>query len=161
MKSLTKKEVMRRIRLSMKTKIEKYGTINSSPLVNSKVTWKQAWREIGGRKIYFRSSWEANYARYLEFLKSHGKIKDWLHEPQTFWFEKIKRGSVTYLPDFKIINNDDTHFWVEVKGWMDARSKTKIRRFKKYFPNESLTLIQQKWFTQNNPIYRSLIPAWE
>ena len=58
----------------------------------SRGTWKAGWREIAGRRIYFRSRWEANYARYLQWLKDRGEIVDWEYEPETFWFEKIKRG---------------------------------------------------------------------
>src|SRR5690606_8292944 len=49
--------------------------------------------------IFFRSSWEANYARYLNFLKSQGHIYKWEFEPDTFWFESIRRGVRSYLPD--------------------------------------------------------------
>lgn len=146
--------------MSKKIKIQKYGSLCIA-FPNPKVIWKQAWRNIGGKKIYFRSRWEANYGRYLEWQKTQGLIKDWLHEPQTFWFDKIKRGSLTYLPDFKIINLDNTHEWVEVKGWMDQRSKTKLRRFKKYFSKEKLTLVQAKWFSHNSMKMKLLIPDWE
>jgi hypothetical protein len=60
------------------------------------------------------------------------KIK-WEFEPKTFYFEDIKRGCVSYTPDFYLPEEDK---WVEVKGWMDSKSKTKIKRFKKYFPEE-------------------------
>jgi len=123
-------------------------------------SWKSAWRTIGGKNKFFRSRWEANYARYLEHLKCEGKIKDWLHEPQTFWFDKIKRGCRSYLPDFKVIRNDDTYYWVEVKGWMDDRSKTKLKRFTKYFPDQEIILIQAPWFKENESIYRYL-EDWE
>ena len=120
-----------------------------------------AWREINGRKIYFRSKWEANYARYLEFLKANKNIADWEHEPETFWFEKIKRGVRSYLPDFKVTNLDGTHHWVEVKGYMDSRSATKIKRFAKYHPVQKLILIQGEWFSQNNKKLSAIIKNWE
>lgn len=37
---------------------------------------KFGWIEFGPRRLYMRSSWERNYARYLEFVKQHGDIKD-------------------------------------------------------------------------------------
>lgn len=121
----------------------------------------QAWREIGGREIYLRSRWEANYCRYLEFLKTHHIIKEWEHEPKTFWFPGIKRGVVTYLPDFKVTELDDSHHWVEVKGYYDSKSLTKIKRFRKYFPEEKLKLIDGKWFSLNNPKLKGLVKGWE
>ena len=66
--------------------------------------WQPGWREIGGKRKYFRSKWESNYARYLQFLKEHKQIEDWHHECETFWFEGIKRGVCSYLPDFKVIH---------------------------------------------------------
>ncbi len=144
----------------LKTKLAKYGTI-APQLVNIKTSWKQGWREIGGKRKYFRSRWEANYARYLEFLKQNGEIKDWFHEPETFWFPSIERGAVSYLPDFKILNNDESHYWVEVKGYMCPRSKTKIKRFKKYFRQERLELVEAPWFKNNAPRLRGFIQGWE
>lgn len=100
--------------------------------------------EIGGKVFFARSSWEANIACYFQFLKEKGQIKDWLHEPETFWFLSIKRGVRSYLPDFKIINNDDTFYFEEVKGWMDAKSKTKLNRMRIYYPNIEVRVLDQK-----------------
>lgn len=127
----------------------------------SKTPSKQGWRTIGATKKYFRSIWEANYARYLQWMVNQGVIKDWEHEPQTFWFHNIKRGCLSYLPDFKVLNHDGSHIWVEVKGWMDPKSKTKIKRFKKYFPEEQLVIIESKWFKDNNKKLSILIKDWE
>jgi hypothetical protein len=69
-----------------------------------------------------------------------------LHEPKTFWFDGVKRGCVTYLPDFQVFKLDGTHEWLEVKGYMDSKSKTKISRFRKFFPNEKLSILDSKWY---------------
>lgn len=124
-------------------------------------TWKAGWREIGRHRKYFRSRWEANYARYLQFLLDRGAIADWEHEPHTFWFEGIKRGSLSYLPDFKVTNPGGSVEWHEVKGWMDDRSKTKLNRMAKYHPNEKLVLIRQKDYQEIRNKLSSLIPEWE
>lgn len=145
---------------AVKTTIERYGTACQNS-ANVKVTWKQSWREIGGVSIYCRSRWEANYARYLHYLKESNRIKNWEHEPKTFWFEGLKRGCVSYLPDFKVTNLDDSHEWHEVKGWYDDRSKTKIKRFKKYFPKEKLVLIDSDWFAKNRVNLSFIIKDWE
>lgn len=93
-----------------------------------------------------RSTWEVKFAQHLQQLKHLGHICEWEYEPQTFWFEGIKRGVCSYKPDFKVTMNDSTHHWIEVKGYMDRRSLTKIKRFKKYFPNEELIVIRKDWF---------------
>lgn len=124
-------------------------------------SWNSAWRTIGGKTKFFRSRWEANYARYLQLLKEKGEIIDWEHEPQTFWFLEIMRGSRSYLPDFKITKLDGTHYWIEVKGWMDSRSLTKLKRFAKYYPDEVLVLIRGDWFKKNSDELMRVIPDWE
>lgn len=110
---------------------------------------KRGWKKISGKRIYFRSGWEYKYAQYLQWQKENKVIKKWEHEPETFWFEGIRRGCVSYLPDFKVTNNDGTHFWVEVKGYMDAKSATKLKRFAKYYPNERLVLVREDWFKKH------------
>ena len=119
------------------------------------------WREIGGKKKYFKSMWEANYARWLEWQKIHEQIQDWMFEPRTFWFEGIRRGCTNYKPDFWILENNDDHHWVEVKGWMDPKSITKIKRFNKYFGHERLFIVDKEWFNQFNPKLKIIIKDWE
>ena len=89
---------------------------------------------IGKRKdlgdLFVRSSWEANVARYLNY---HGY--SWEYEPHIFVFEGIKHGTTSFCPDFKV-QNGWGHIWIEVKGQLDSQDKTRIRRFKKMFPDE-------------------------
>jgi len=126
-----------------------------------KTTSSAKWRTIGTTTKYFRSKWEYNYACFLEYQKKNGFIEDWKHEPQTFWFEGIKRGTVSYLPDFKVTLSNDSHYWVEVKGFYDRKSLTKIKRFHKYFPEERLQLVDATWFAHANKVFASIIPGWE
>ena len=124
-------------------------------------TWKAGWRDIGGVRKYYRSKWEANYAHYLEWLKAHGEIKEWKHEPKTFWFEGIKRGTNSYLPDFWVLENSGVEAYHEVKGWMDDRSKTKIRRMAKYHPKVKLIVIDAKAYAAIKKSVQSIIQEWE
>lgn len=75
---------------------------------------------------YFRSGWEANYARYLTFIGTA-----WEHEPREFNFPG--RATRHYLPDFYLPDEDR---WIEVKGLFTAKGKTQLRRFKEYHPEE-------------------------
>ncbi|TSA40999.1 MAG: hypothetical protein D4R57_01130, partial [Verrucomicrobiales bacterium] len=142
----------------MKTRIQNFGTLAPNRRAGS---WKAAWRKIGGVKIFARSRWEANYARYLEFLKMRGLILKWEHEPKTFWFEGIKRGVRSYLPDFRVTLLSGAIEWHEVKGWMDSRSKTKIKRMAKYYPKEVLRVYGADWFRKNRIKLRGIIKDWE
>lgn len=124
---------------------------------------KRGYRhDIGNGKIYLRSSWEANYARYLDLKISQGHLYKWEFEPDTFWFEKIKRGVRSYCPDFKIwLTKDSMPFYVEVKGYMDARSKTKIKRMAKYYPDVILNVVEAKTYKNIKNKYSALIKNWE
>lgn len=124
-------------------------------------TWKSGWRDIGGTNKYYRSKWEANYARYLEWLKSKGEIIDWKHEPETFWFDGIKRGCVSYLPDFRVTERNGSISYHEVKGWMDDRSKTKITRMAKYHPLVRLIVIEAKAYRAISKTMSPIIRGWE
>jgi hypothetical protein len=113
------------------------------------------------RGIFFRSSWEANYARFLEWQKQRGLIADWEYEPETFWFEKIRRGVRSYTPDFRVTENTGSRYYVEVKGWMDAKSKTKLKRMAKYHPAVDLRVIDAKAYREIDRKLGGAIPNWE
>jgi hypothetical protein len=102
---------------------------------------------------------EANIARYFEWLKNLREIIDWEHEPETFWFEKIKRGVRSYLPDFRVAQNSGVVYY-EVKGYMDARSKTKIKRMAKYYPNVKLLVIDSDGYKTIAKKAKVLVPGW-
>ena len=123
------------------------------------VKWKASTRIVGGQKAFFRSGWEHKFCLYLQLLKEQGKIKDWRHEPETFWFQAIKRGTRSYLPDFRVTENDLTTVYYEVKGWMDAKSKTKLKRMSKYHPHIKIVLIDKTWF-KDNAKKLSWLPGW-
>ena len=83
------------------------------------------WREIGGRRFFFRSLWEMNFARVLDFHKRtctpffDVMITRWEYEPMTFYFDPeqarktndkfgtklkgIRKGATSYKPDFQIV----------------------------------------------------------
>ena len=142
----------------MKGRVAKYGSM-ATPRPGT--TWKAAWRVIGGKRKYYRSAWEANYARFLEWQLKNGLIAAWEHEPETFWFEAIRRGTRSYLPDFKVTALDGSVAYHEVKGWMDDASKTKLRRMKKYHPTVKMELIDGKRYKTLNRQVSGMIPGWE
>lgn len=127
----------------------------------SELSWKAGWREVGGRRIFFRSRWEANYGRYLQWLKEKGNILEWEHEPKTFWFEAIKRGVRSYLPDFRVTEVGGKEVYHEVKGWMDPRSKTKIKRMAIYHKTVSLLVIDRRGYKAIAVKISAVIPEWE
>jgi hypothetical protein len=116
--------------------------------------------DLAGR--YFRSAWEANYARHLNALIARGEVRAWDYECRTFEFAHIKRGTRTYMPDFMVTFPDGRVEWHEVKGWMDPKSKTRIARFGRCFPEETLVIVGAAWFkaAERDGLAEQL-PEWE
>ena len=134
--------------MSDRTSKMMYNRIKNKGTIYSRCN--NGWYKIKNKKYYFRSSWEVVYARYLEFLKDKDKIKKWEYESDTFWFEKIKRGVRSYTPDFKVFNNNGKIEYHEVKGYMDAKSKTKLKRMDKYYSEIKMVLIDK-------PVYKGVL----
>ena len=130
-------------------------------LKDGKAPWKQEWRVVGGKRCFFRSRWEFRYALYLQLLKEQGHIIDWEHEPETFWFDKIKRGTNNYKPDFRVIHKNNSVEYVEVKGFMDSKSKTKIKRMAKYHPQIKLRVVEADFFKSYGKTLKNIIKEWE
>lgn len=96
------------------------------------VTKNRGKKSVIGRREdlgqFFRSNWEANIARWFNH-----RSKEWSYEPTVFSFLEhgIKRGTVSYCPDFKVGT-----LWIEVKGYLEPRGRTALRRFKRFYPGE-------------------------
>lgn len=122
-------------------------------------------RGRGGRRAdlenrYFRSTWEANYARFLNFLLGRRLIDAWQYEPKTFVFTGVTRGVLSYTPDFMVAEPDGTTNFHEVKGWMDPKSKAKLRRMSEFYPNENVIVIGPDEYKSISKWSR-LIDGWE
>jgi len=129
-------------------------------LINGKAPFKQEWKEIGGKNCFFRSNWEYRYALYLQLMKENNHLLDWKHEPRTFWFDKIKRGTNNYKPDFCVIFPNGNEEWIEVKGFMDAKSMTKLKRMNKYYPEIKIRVVSTDWFKANGKTLSRIIKNW-
>lgn len=125
-----------------------------------------AARGRGGKRAdlgnsYFRSAWEANYARYLNWLIGLGEIQKWEYEVETFEFTTIKRGSRFYTPDFRVTTKSGSVEYHEVKGWMDKKSQTKLNRMAKHYPDKTIVLVDKDVYTGIAQSVKALIPEWE
>lgn len=97
---------------------------------------------------FFRSTWEANYARVL----NHLNIK-WEYEPQKFQLTD----KINYTPDFKL----DEKLFIEVKGWMTEYCKLKISLFKECYPEFKLIVVEHDVYKELVSQYKYKIPFWE
>jgi hypothetical protein len=98
--------------------------------------------------VFFRSSWEANYARILNHLGV-----GWQYEPETFQVGEAE----TYTPDFRL----DDGTLIEIKGWWTESGKRKVELFREKHPEFTLQTITRTEYTVLSKQYRSLIANWE
>lgn len=151
----TEDERIETVKKQLEGKIAKYGSLARNV---RKGSWFAGYRKIGGKKIFFRSRWEANYCRYLEFLKQRGRIKDWKHEPYTILFENENS---SYLPDFEVERNNGTKEIHEVKGWFDDRSEHKIELMLTQHKELKLKIIFGKMYRLIELKFGQKIDGWE
>lgn len=97
---------------------------------------------------FFRSAWEANYARIL----NHLGVK-WEYEPKMFQIDQFE----TYTPDFKLADGT----FVEIKGWWTETSKRKIESFKTKYPDIKLQIITKTEYIALSKQYCNIINHWE
>ena len=106
--------------------------------------------------IWFRSSWEANYARLLNYYKGQHLIKSWEFEPHTF---DVEDG--TYLPDFMVESPDGSIAYHEVKGHMTDVGQRKLNGMVKVHPDVDLLLVDAGKYKLLEYMYADRIPHWE
>jgi len=106
---------------------------------------------IGGTredlKGYFRSNWEANFARVLNYQN-----KSWEYEPSSFTLSNGR----TYTPDFLSEN-----VYYEIKGRFTDACREKLELFRSEYPDIQLVLIDGVKYDELRLQYKSLIPTWE
>ena len=121
-------------------------------------------RRIDLNNQFFRSAYEANYARYLNYVTANSlfNIVSWQYEPDTFKFSKVSDSPKQYTPDFKVFYGNYHCAYHEVKGWDYPKGIKARERFNKYYPNLELILIGEDFFANavNNGLSK-LIPNWE
>ncbi len=103
--------------------------------------------------IFFRSRWEANFARYLNYIGAK-----WQFEPKTFQFIGETKGVISYLPDFYL---PKLKLYVEIKGHMDSRSRSKLKKMEKYYPDVEVYIIMKKEYDEIQNEYANKIDNWE
>lgn len=120
----------------------------------------------GGRRddlgdMFFRSGWEANYARILNLQIEQGEIHRWEFEPDRFRFAVVK-GPRSYIPDFKVWKEEGGDFhYVEIKGWMDEKSQLKLQLMSRDHPGVPIHVIGQTEYKKLQAEFSPQIPLWE
>lgn len=118
-----------------------------------------SWAKEGFRKdlgMEFRSSWEANIARVLNY-----KGISWDYETEIFDLDlsktRVKMDSARYIPDFILKNG----LIIEIKGFWDSRSKLKNSLFRDQYPDKNILTIDNDIYRCIAQKYKEVIPNWE
>lgn len=89
------------------------------------------FRDRQDRVFFFRSSWEA-------------KTAAWLDEQGLTWDYEVEQFD-NYLPDFWIYDaHGNFDYLIEVKGWLSSESAAKIARFRETHPELRLELWRER-----------------
>lgn len=110
---------------------------------------KSGYREDIGH--YVRSTWEADYARVLNFID-----EPYLYEPKTFELTREDGSSITYTPGFYLTDKDT---YVEIKGFMREIDAEKIKLIQEQY-DIKLEVIQSSEFAELQLKYKDLV-NWE
>lgn len=81
------------------------------------------WIEYKNIKV--QGSYEYRTCVILDDWKNKGKIKDWKYAVDRFEYDGCDGKPHNYLIDFKIWNNDDTFYYLEVKGYKKSNDDFK------------------------------------
>ena len=102
--------------------------------------------------ITFDSRDESLYYQALKDMKENGLIKDFELQPvfelqEKFTKDNKKYRPITYIADFRVINNDGSFYVVDVKGMLTTEFKIKMKLFNYKYPDVELKLISRsiKW----------------
>jgi hypothetical protein len=98
-------------------------------------------------KSHFRSTWEANIARILNYLNI-----DWSYEKDSFYM-----GTGVYIPDFWLPDQ----ILLEIKGFWDTASVNKVFWFKSNVPDFKLYIIDADIYYDLSQMYKNKIADWE
>jgi hypothetical protein len=142
----TKEINQRRAQHIANTRIERIRQGILNPRNHNHAISKCGFRKDLGH--YVRSTWEANVARIFKFYN----VK-YEYEFKRFFFENF-----SYLPDFYIPN---LNLFIEIKGYMDDKSRQMINEFKSVYSNENLLVVDLCLYSKIYAKHYLIIPGWE
>ena len=110
----------RRIKQSETTK-QKYR--EGKLVYGGKTKWFKVETSIGLIKV--QGTYEVRTCKLLDKWKDVGKIKNWEYTNDRVSYTDSNGDDKTYLLDFKIFLEDESFYYVEVKGWERENDKFK------------------------------------
>ena len=132
-------------------RVARIGAINKILNIGRQPTKAGGKYKAGVRKdlkLYFRSTWEANFVRICNLLD----IK-WEYEPRRFYLDDCSYLPDFYLPEFKL--------WVEVKGQLTEAARIRLVKMSQFYPGEELIILGMREFRFFERMYSKVISNWE
>jgi hypothetical protein len=160
--SRTAEDEQARIEQMLATRVARHGRGSAVPReINYSYARRGRRPDLGN--TFFRSAWEANYARYLNFLISIGNIRSWQYEPRTFVFPGRTRGVLSYTPDFLVVDTENGwERYHEIKGKWTDRFLQQLDLIERFYPEaEPLVIVDADDYRSLDRWARTRIPGWE
>jgi hypothetical protein len=82
------------------------------------------------KNIKVQGTYELRTCKILDKWKKEKKIKDWEYTNDRVQYIGIDKKKHTYLLDFKVLENDNSFYYLETKGWEDVNDKLKWKAVK-------------------------------
>lgn len=127
-------------------------------------TSDDGWAKEGYREDLdhaFRSTWEANIARILNYRQLKWKYEPYFINLDPPAYMNLDNNDLTnkinYLPDFEL--EDGTI--IEVKGFWDSRSRLNVSQFMTQHPDANYLVIDSDIYRCLARKYKDIIPTWE
>lgn len=92
---------------------------------NGKLVYGGTTKWLKYKDIKVQGSYEYRTCIILDKWKELGKIKNWEYTKDRFKYIGIDNKNHNYLMDFKVWNNDNTFYYLEVKGYEKPNDKLK------------------------------------
>lgn len=149
-----KEEISKKISEGNRDKI--YSRESIEKMIKNRKDEKHPFRGKAGKREdldnqYFRSTWEANYARILKYLNV-----EYQFEPEIIWLKKLDGSEISYRPDFKVGD-----LYIEIKGYWHEDAIEKMKMLKEQYPDIKLVIIELDKYNQLKKTYKSKVKVWE
>jgi transcription elongation factor Elf1 len=149
-----KEEISKKISKGNKGKT--YSRESIEKMINNRKDEKHPFRGKAGKRAdldnqYFRSTWEANYARILRYLNV-----EYQFEPDIIWLKRQDGSEISYRPDFKVGD-----LYIEIKGYWYEDAVEKMKMLKEQYPEIKVKVITSKIYNKLVKFYKKKIESWE
>jgi len=131
------------------SKRAKYCSLLCRPLVKSNNIVSKSGYRIDLNQ-FFRSTWEANFARILNYLK----IK-WEYESKKCRFDL---GESIYICDFYL---PEINRYIEVKGYLNDGSYLKLKTFHAMYSDIKISILDKSSYKLLTLLFKDKILGWE